>query len=235
VGRVQRLLTFENVLVTMVAFLVLGGATAIAANQLGKNSVGRKQLKANSVTTAKIKKNAVSAAKIRAGAIDGTKVKDGSIGGTKVDMTTMPFSRIVHEARGASTVAVGSSTTPFPLENPTFVQAAGEDDLFSGAIEFGFPAGCEAPRSATATALVDAPDPTKPNQANVVAMGEATDEEGTGATTRRVGLGNLEIGGALFQANAATSHTIAIVVEGTCKSGSGITASHAALDVVGVR
>jgi hypothetical protein len=74
---------------SIAVFLVLGGATAIAANQLGKNSVGKKQLKANSVTAAKIKKNAVTTAKIKNGAVTGAKVKDGSLTGTDINLGTL--------------------------------------------------------------------------------------------------------------------------------------------------
>ena len=58
---------------SIAVFLVLGGATALAAG-LAKNSVGSKQLKKNAVTSAKIKKNAVTSAKIKNGAITGAKV-----------------------------------------------------------------------------------------------------------------------------------------------------------------
>ena len=50
---------------TIAVFMMLGGATAIAARSiLPKNSVGTKQLKKNAVSTAKLKKNAVSTAKL---------------------------------------------------------------------------------------------------------------------------------------------------------------------------
>jgi hypothetical protein len=76
----RKRLTYANVISSIALFLVLGGATAIAANQLGKNSVGSKQLKKNSVTTAKIKRNAVTTAKIRNGAVTGAKINLGSLG-----------------------------------------------------------------------------------------------------------------------------------------------------------
>jgi hypothetical protein len=57
-------LTYANVVATLALFLALGGATAFAASQLGKNSVGSKQLRKNSVTAAKIKNGAVTQAKI---------------------------------------------------------------------------------------------------------------------------------------------------------------------------
>jgi hypothetical protein len=58
-------LTYSNVVSTVCLFLLVGGGTAFAAAQLGKNSVGAKQLKKNAVTTAKIKKAAVTGAKIK--------------------------------------------------------------------------------------------------------------------------------------------------------------------------
>src|SRR3954453_22804575 len=102
VARVDRLrpaLTFQNVLGRVVAFVVLAGGTAFAAQQLGKKTVGAKQLKANSVTTAKIKKNAVTRAKIKNGSVDGGKVLDGSLGAVDLNLADVPFSRIVHEGR----------------------------------------------------------------------------------------------------------------------------------------
>jgi hypothetical protein len=78
--QLRKRLTYANVMSSIAVFLVLGGATAIAAGQLGKNSVGSKQLKKNAVTAAKIKKNAVTTAKIKNGAITGAKVNAASLG-----------------------------------------------------------------------------------------------------------------------------------------------------------
>jgi hypothetical protein len=47
-------LTYANVMVTVLAFCVLGGGTAFAATQLPGNSVGTKQLKKEAVTPAKL-------------------------------------------------------------------------------------------------------------------------------------------------------------------------------------
>jgi hypothetical protein len=80
VKQLRKRLTYANVMSSIAIFLVLGGATAIAANQLGKNSVGSKQLKKNAVTTSKIKTNAVTTAKIKNGAVTGAKVNLGSLG-----------------------------------------------------------------------------------------------------------------------------------------------------------
>jgi hypothetical protein len=73
-------LTYANVMVTVLAFIVLGGG-AYAASQLPKNSVGSKQLKRNAVTAEKIKNGAVSAAKIENGAVDGSKLGPSAFDG----------------------------------------------------------------------------------------------------------------------------------------------------------
>ncbi|HEX5988848.1 MAG TPA: hypothetical protein VFY75_01375 [Solirubrobacterales bacterium] len=77
--QIRKRLTYANVMSSIAVFLVLGGATAIAAG-LAKNSVGSKQLKKNAVTTAKIKNNAVTTSKIKNGAVTGAKVNVGSLG-----------------------------------------------------------------------------------------------------------------------------------------------------------
>jgi hypothetical protein len=57
-------ITYANLISTLCLFLIVGGGTAFAASQLGKNSVGTKQLKNNSVTAAKIKNGAVTGDKV---------------------------------------------------------------------------------------------------------------------------------------------------------------------------
>jgi hypothetical protein len=79
VNRIRKRITYANVMSTMAIFLVLGGATALAAS-LAKNSVGTRQLKRNSVTAAKLRRNAVTTAKIKNGAVTGAKVNLGSLG-----------------------------------------------------------------------------------------------------------------------------------------------------------
>jgi hypothetical protein len=57
-------LTYANVTATLALIIAVGGASAFAATQLAKNSVGAKQLKKNAVTASKIKNGAVIGAKI---------------------------------------------------------------------------------------------------------------------------------------------------------------------------
>lgn len=67
-SQIRRRLTYANVTSSLALFLVLAGGSAIAANQLAKNTVGPKQIKANAVTAAKIKNGAVTPAKLNAAA-----------------------------------------------------------------------------------------------------------------------------------------------------------------------
>lgn len=79
-------LTYSNVVATLALVIAVGGASAFAATQLAKNSVGSKQLKKNAVTTAKIKNRAVTAAKL-SGAVPSA-VNAQTLGGLSVDQVT---------------------------------------------------------------------------------------------------------------------------------------------------
>jgi hypothetical protein len=79
VKQIRKRLTYANVMSSIAVFLVLGGGAAIAAGQLGKNSVGSKQLKKNAVTTAKIKKGAVTGAKVKAGSLKASNFAAGQL------------------------------------------------------------------------------------------------------------------------------------------------------------
>jgi hypothetical protein len=72
VKQLRQRLTYANVMSTIAVFLVLGGATAFAAQKM----VGAKQLKANSVRTEKINKGAVTTGKIRDDAVTGAKAAE---------------------------------------------------------------------------------------------------------------------------------------------------------------
>jgi hypothetical protein len=122
---IRKRLTYANVMSTIAVFLVLGGATALAAHQLGRGSVGARQLKKNSVTKTKIRKSAVTAAKIHKGAVGAAKLKGGAVTtakirneavtGAKVDeasLGTVPNSAgtdVVKTAKG--TIAVEQQAT----------------------------------------------------------------------------------------------------------------------------
>jgi hypothetical protein len=107
VKQIRKRLTYANIMSSIAVFLVLGGATAIAAG-LAKNSVGSKQLKKNAVTAAKIKKNAVTGAKIKKGVVTGAKVKDGSLTGSDINLGTLgtvPSAETANTANSAGKAA----------------------------------------------------------------------------------------------------------------------------------
>jgi hypothetical protein len=59
--RLRPKLSYANVMVTLLAFVVLCGGGAYAAGKLGKGSVGTPQLKKNAVTSAKVKDGGLKA------------------------------------------------------------------------------------------------------------------------------------------------------------------------------
>ena len=82
--QIRQRLTYANVMSSIAVFLVLGGATAIAATKIGAN-----EIKANSIKTGKIVKEAITAGKIKTGAVTTTKIADKSITGAKLDLTAL--------------------------------------------------------------------------------------------------------------------------------------------------
>jgi len=111
VKQLHKRLTYANVMSSIAVFLVLGGATALAAG-LAKNSVGSKQLKKNAVTAAKIKKNAVTGAKIKANAVTGAKVKNGSLTGADINLGTLgTVPNASHATTADSAKTAGSATS----------------------------------------------------------------------------------------------------------------------------
>lgn len=85
----KRHLSYANLMSTVAVFFAISGATAFAATQVAKNSVGSKQIKKNAVTSSEIKKNAVTNAKIKNSAVTGSKVKDGSLSGADINLATL--------------------------------------------------------------------------------------------------------------------------------------------------
>ena len=73
-------LTYANVVATLALFIAIGGASAFAASQLGKNSVGSKQLKKNSVTRAKIKNEAMIGVKVKNDTVTGAQINSSTLG-----------------------------------------------------------------------------------------------------------------------------------------------------------
>ncbi len=120
---VRKRLTYANVMSSIAVFLVLGGATALAAGQLGKNTVGTKQLKNNAVTGAKIKNGAVTGAKINLSSIGTVPTATNSTNAAHADTAT-------HATTAANADTVGgqaaSSFAPAKAEAVRIVGAPGQ-------------------------------------------------------------------------------------------------------------
>jgi hypothetical protein len=117
VKQIRTRLTYANVMSSIAVFLVLGGATALAAG-IAKNSVGSKQLKTNSVTAKKIKKNAVTGKKIKANAVTGAKVKNGSLSGADINLATLgtvPSANRANSAASADNAANVATVRTFSV------------------------------------------------------------------------------------------------------------------------
>jgi hypothetical protein len=96
-------LTYANMVATLALIVAVGGASAFAATQLAKNSVGSKQLKKNAVVTAKVKN----------GAITGAKVKKGTLTGTQINVSTLGTVPSANSAQTAQTANALSATEPW--------------------------------------------------------------------------------------------------------------------------
>jgi hypothetical protein len=73
-------LSYANVMVTILAFVVLGGGAAYAAFKLPKNSVGTKQIKPNAVTGSKVAPGSLTGTDVAAGSLTGADVNPASLG-----------------------------------------------------------------------------------------------------------------------------------------------------------
>jgi hypothetical protein len=90
VQRIRRRLTYANVMSSLAVFLVLGGATALAAKKIG----GR-QLKRGSVTAAKIRQGAITAAKIRKGSVKTNKIAKAAVTNGKLASGSVTVEKLV--------------------------------------------------------------------------------------------------------------------------------------------
>ncbi len=110
--QIRKRLTYANVMSSLAVFLVIGGATAFAATQLPKNSVGSKQLKKNAVNSAKVKNGSLQAADFKAGQLPagaqgptGPQGEKGEKGATGAAGSAVAYAHV----NGDGTVDLGNS------------------------------------------------------------------------------------------------------------------------------
>lgn len=258
-------LSYANVMSTIAVVLTLGGATAMAAVVLGPNSVGTRQLKKDAVTAAKIKDGAVGSDQIGAGAVGNTqlsdggvstgkladggvttsKLADGSVTANKIDPAALPrgSAQIVATLRGRQPVVFPTTSEPtvfYPLENPTFTQPAGEDDLLIAAITARFASTCQPPRAFTGALVED--NPASLGDVRVLGEFKGEDHEGTGEVTTTAQVGSsFQFGGtSLLAPTSPTSRKLTFRLNKiSCGTGSPLGASAVVLgaqvDVIGIR
>lgn len=115
----RRHLTYANVTVTLLAFVVLFGGGAYAASKLGKDSVGTKQLKDNAVKTAKVKDRTLKANDLAAGVLPETAHGWQASGSVNYDVfSSSPFgSTVVHLSIPPGAYFVSASATVQSVNN----------------------------------------------------------------------------------------------------------------------
>lgn len=238
---IRRHLTYANVVSTICLFLVLGGATAFAAKQLARNSVGAKQLKKNAVTAAKLKNGAVTGAKLGSGSVDGTKLAGGAVSADKLDPALF-IPRVTQTIVGTQQVAfppAGGNAVLYPLDNPAFTQPAGVDLMYVGAITARFGESCKAPRQFTA--LLREEDPNASGGARVLGKAFGEFETSGGEPTVTAYFGSIDHGPmTALGAGTPTQHTLQVRLERIfCGTGSPPSATATVLgvkiDAVGFR
>src|SRR5262245_16723411 len=126
VDRIRRHLTYSNVMVTVLAFVVLGGG-AYAALRLPAKSVGTRQLKKNAVVGSKVRDNAMTGNDINEASLVGLNAAKLN-GNSSSDFA--PADRIVKSPRVAindDSGIAGPTETPMVTSGPFDVKSRCED------------------------------------------------------------------------------------------------------------
>lgn len=182
--RLRGTLSYANVVSTLCLFLLLGGGMAVAANQLGKNTVGSKQLKKNAVTAAKIKANAVTGAKVKDGSLTGADLQDGSVEGGKLQDGSVTGSKLADNAVGGSKLADSSVGGPKLADD-----SVGNSKLQNGSVN-----GAKVQDGSLTGADINQATLTSVRAGNVLGMGFKGDGNCSAATPLPPGVSSEHIG-----------------------------------------
>lgn len=111
--QVRKRLTYANVMSSLAMFLVLGGATAVAAKKVRTSdiragAVTTNKIRGAAVTANKLRKNAVRTGKIRGGSITSDKIQNNAIGELKIQNNAIGRAKIQNGAVNGEKVADGS-------------------------------------------------------------------------------------------------------------------------------
>jgi hypothetical protein len=146
-------LTYANVMVTVLAFIVLGGTAWAVAH----NSIGTKQLKSGAVHTADIADDAVTSPKVQQGSLEASDFAPGAVGGN---------------------ATVRSSTGAIPLTCTESSFAPGSFILFCSG-KGSFTASCEQGEHATGGGYTTAGSTGPPSSTASVTEGRPEPADGT--------------------------------------------------------
>jgi hypothetical protein len=248
--RIRARLTYANVISTLALFLVLGGGAAIAATELEPNSVATVHIQPQAVTGVKIKSGAVISSrladeavtegKISDGAVTADKIANGSVTAAKLD-PGLGSSRVVERIRGTAAAQFPRledprlPVVPYPLDNPTFTQPAGENHQYIGSFEVRFLESCMGRRSATAQLRIN-PTQRLGDFPEIIAEGTVEDE-GPGERTIVGQFFLLSGKGQAAAPAAATQRTFSVaLLSAHCgRGGTGAVMTGAQVDVIGIR
>jgi hypothetical protein len=103
--------TYANVVSTLCLFLLLGGASALAATKVAKNSVGTKQIKKGAVATAKIKNAAVTTLKLADNAVTSGQIADNAVTSGKITDAAVTTSKLADNAVTSGKIADNAVTS----------------------------------------------------------------------------------------------------------------------------
>jgi hypothetical protein len=134
VKQIRKRLTYANVMSSLAVFLILGGASAFAAVQLGKNTVGSKQLKKNAVSAPKIKNEAVTNAKIKAGAVSETKLAPGAVTASKLGENSVTNGKLAESVVTTGKLA-GEAVTTGKIANDAVTGSKIDESTLSGVVK----------------------------------------------------------------------------------------------------
>ena len=116
-------LTYANVMVTILALVVLGGGTAVAAYVVSSNGqIGRGTISGHRPPVGKH-------VNIIAGSLNGQDVADNSLSGADIDESSLLVSRVLARPTGGTLSTDGLTTagqTSYSLPNATFAQRPNE-------------------------------------------------------------------------------------------------------------
>ena len=109
--QIRKRLTYANVMSSIAVFLILGGATAVAAKKIGTG-----QLKASSVKTGKIAKEAVKAGKLAKNAVSTPKIANGAVTTEKIANDAVTGEKVNESTLGTVPTATNvSKLIPFGI------------------------------------------------------------------------------------------------------------------------